>query len=1320
MRIGKKFISLLLTIILTTSTIPLNFTAFAATSFYDDVPTTHWAYSVIDKWSGDSYGVLQGDGKGNFYPSKGITLGELATILSKTFGYTERISAEVTPQWADEYVEKAIAAGIIPRPNGIIDANIGVTREQAIRYIATAYNINPSEGETAFADNDSIGAEYKPYVNVFQKSGYVVGKGGNLFDPKTIYTRAEAMQVIENTTSDIIDQSVNGQIYSKSLIIRKQGVVIKDTSVKENLIIGQGVGDGEVILDNVTIDGKLVVYGGGSNSIIVKNSEPVLSTVVDKPFGKAVHLNGEFDTIIVEEGSKVIITGTVKNLMILGNAEVALTDAAVGNIEINESNVKLSVSKGSTADKVTIGADNIIISGDGTVMYVVVTKNAKSGVEILTVPTEVTVAAEAGEVKAANGTIQPGSTSTTSNPPSSSGGGGYSSGSGGNDPIPDPNPLPSGEIDFNDIEDLISAGMVEVIQNEFGDLRVIDGTFTSEIVNSENDAANLLNNIAGLFGGSLKVDPSAITSQSLYETSSGVKHFYKYSPSVNGIPVLGNQIIIPTANNGQVTGLFSTYNSEISKVNTTEDIDYNQAEAIAVDAFINEFALLNEISYGDAKNMLDEVINMESFLLIYSIDLEKPTLAYAVLVFISPDDFDSIGDNGHDENDIIQYISKTYYIRANDDDGAAGEIIRSVDNIKRVTTSMQATDLNGKERIISVDYQNIEYEMYDLVRNIKTYSADNNFEYLPVKLYTYGPSVGGPNRAAVSVHANFAEIYDYYLFNLGRKSFDGKGADINIVFDTKSPTGWAPRYPLKGVFHFQKEDNHAAAKDIAGHEFTHAVIEYVVGENCLLFDKLLSVLGGGGNKESLGLNEAYGDILGNLIEGKTDEGRWQIGEDSDSVIRSMDLSYPSYAKYAANYANFNGGYGEYTYALNFDYAAYIMMTDPRTITTVSNVTWAKIFYESLYRLSTDSKFLDARGAIIAAAKENKLNSQQIQAIKDAFDAAGIKEPYKPSDPKPTTSHNKTFAGRWTGTAFVKSDGSLWYNSYALNSESSVKINGLSNIIEVAASGGNLDEDVFYALDKNGVLWRVNIRSDILLEKIASNIKHVVADYFTWAAIDVFNDMWMYDPMSESGLRKVLSDVSDVTSNTRYALKKDGSVYSISGNAIEKIDGLNNIVQICSGGSSYEVYALSSDGKMYVWGHSKYNYGNAGLPHYSTYQYPDSEEPETVVDYYDFSTPYLISTDVVSMSKGVFGLLAKKSDNSMWLWRRGDCEKINFGDDVVSFACAVGWNSGCDYTLFLKSDGSLWTYGYNSYNNSDYYNLTPIKLADGVMLPKTQQ
>ena len=89
----KKRLSLILSLLLIISSINIS---SATKARFADVPDTHWASNVIAKWSGENYNVLQGDSKGNFNSSKGLTLGEFMTIISKTFGYVQKQEAQVT------------------------------------------------------------------------------------------------------------------------------------------------------------------------------------------------------------------------------------------------------------------------------------------------------------------------------------------------------------------------------------------------------------------------------------------------------------------------------------------------------------------------------------------------------------------------------------------------------------------------------------------------------------------------------------------------------------------------------------------------------------------------------------------------------------------------------------------------------------------------------------------------------------------------------------------------------------------------------------------------------------------------------------------------------------------------------------------------------------------------------------------------------------------------------------------------------------------------------------------------------------------------
>jgi hypothetical protein len=280
----KKILALSLVFLFLLSAAPL----MSVAGRFSDVlppgnPAGHWAYSVINKWSDARYDVLTGNPNGTFDPDRGMTLAELAAVFSKSFGYTERVEAEVNPGWARDHVQRAMAAGIIDQA-AAIDADVKVTREEAIRYMALAYDVAPVEGDTEFADDDQIGGKYKPYVNAFSQLGYISGKPGNLFDPKGEYLRAEVMATFENTTSDILDLSVTGMNYAKNVIVRSAGVTLENTVIEGSLIIAQGVGSGEVTLRNVTVKGRTIKF---SEDAKVKIPQPVLPNTFSPNDAKA-------------------------------------------------------------------------------------------------------------------------------------------------------------------------------------------------------------------------------------------------------------------------------------------------------------------------------------------------------------------------------------------------------------------------------------------------------------------------------------------------------------------------------------------------------------------------------------------------------------------------------------------------------------------------------------------------------------------------------------------------------------------------------------------------------------------------------------------------------------------------------------------------------------------------------------------------------------------------------------------------------------------------------------------------------------------------
>jgi hypothetical protein len=436
-------------------------TASAAT--YSDT-SGHWGEAAIDKWSG--YGVLQGDGDGTFSPERAMTVEELATVLANAFGYSESYKGELpgyAGTWGESAVRRAVAAGALAAG----EASSELTRELAAKIISKALGVTPTGGETKFSDDYAVSPKYKPYVNALGKLGVFNGDTRGRFMPDAGFKRAEVMQVFDNVLGDIIGQDKTVEL-ERGALINKAGVTLKDSLIDGDLYIGQGVGDGDVTLEDVTVTGRLVVFGGGSGSIHIKGASVLPSVLVNKTFGQPARISVESaeatvgtvalaaggksavetaegalitkielpaETAVDDEGEVITVKAAATEAKISAAAEtVAISSegakvelaskAAIESLSIEGAGASVAVTSGATVKEATVSASGVSISGSGKVETATVTQEAESGVTIKTNGTAVTVDENAGAVTTGNGaTIDPGKTANAK-PDTSSGGGG--------------------------------------------------------------------------------------------------------------------------------------------------------------------------------------------------------------------------------------------------------------------------------------------------------------------------------------------------------------------------------------------------------------------------------------------------------------------------------------------------------------------------------------------------------------------------------------------------------------------------------------------------------------------------------------------------------------------------------------------------------------------------------------------------------------------------------------------------------------------------------------------------------------------------------
>jgi len=294
---------------------------------------------------------------------------------------------------------------------------------------------------------------------------------------------------------------------------------------------------------------------------------------------------------------------------------------------------------------------------------------------------------------------------------------------------------------------------------------------------------------------------------------------------------------------------------------------------------------------------------------------------------------------------------------------------------------------------------------------------------------------------------------------------------------------------------------------------------------------------------------------------------------------------------------------------------------------------------------------------------------------------------------------RTFDAGW-GVAAIMSNGNILASDNGkpsiLNDDmwenEIVQWSGISDAIEVSY-GPHLNDfnpslRTCYVLRSNKTVWATG--GDYSKDKftqVASSIIRISGNY----AINVNNEL-----LELGDSKIIMKGVADVTRDGLYALKTDGFVYRTSDNAFI----MNGVIQISGGKCDFTnaLYALKSNGDLYVFGRSFFNHNNAG----KTQQWQAG---------YDFHEPERIATSVSSFSSGGFGLLVQEKNNTMWHWdawgNREVKKQINIGNDVASFSCADGYLGGHAFAVFVTSKGSLYTFD-NTY--------TPVKLMDGIKVP----
>ncbi|VDN46246.1 putative S-layer homology domain-containing protein [Petrocella atlantisensis] len=443
----KKGMSVLLTLALVLSQMTM---VTAAASDYEN----HWANANIEKWM--DLGIIKGYPSGAFKPEASITRAEFVTVINNIFQLEEKtdvtFSDVKTTDWFEDAVLKASTAGIVSGHNNRFRPDDRITRQEAAIVLTNAFQLTGTEAAaySTYTDASDVATWAATQMSVLVEKGYMQGRSNNELAPMSNLTRAEAVTLLSNIAGELITEpgEVTGMTYEGNLVVSSTGVILKDTTIKGNLYIAQGVADGEVDLDNVIVEGELVAFGGGENTITLTNTEVGTLRVI-KHNGKIRILaigNTKVDKVDMHSGGKLQEDGSLtgngfgnveiytvrpgETLTLEGDFEALTVNTPVKNLVVSEGSVgTLTIMKNAEGSELNISSTgnvgNLVLSGSttvtgtGTITKAVVNVN---GSTMTMTPTETTVSKDV-EVEVGGETVtEDDNTATT--PPSGGGGGG--------------------------------------------------------------------------------------------------------------------------------------------------------------------------------------------------------------------------------------------------------------------------------------------------------------------------------------------------------------------------------------------------------------------------------------------------------------------------------------------------------------------------------------------------------------------------------------------------------------------------------------------------------------------------------------------------------------------------------------------------------------------------------------------------------------------------------------------------------------------------------------------------------------------------------
>lgn len=328
-------------------------------------------------------GIFAGDENHQLNPGKNITRAEMAAVLVRLLGASEKADLSAFTDlekngWYLAELAAAVKAGVFGGTSkSTMEPNAPITREQTIVVLSRAFGIVSQTRDTykKFTDGGKVSPYARDALSAMKEMGLANGYEDGSFHPQSSITRAEAAQLLYNLFDCVADKP--DELPASGRVLYRGSEPLPETlHLKGTLIIGQGLNHFKASDWNIS---DCVILRSGNQT---KADLGGLKTekLVCAPLEGAVEADA---TEVWLWGGGCVYTGKAKRLVCVASKhtangsydELTLRNGEVivnGDLGTASCGLGTHLTLSGTADKISLDGKYVTLDGTGKAKLVVI------------------------------------------------------------------------------------------------------------------------------------------------------------------------------------------------------------------------------------------------------------------------------------------------------------------------------------------------------------------------------------------------------------------------------------------------------------------------------------------------------------------------------------------------------------------------------------------------------------------------------------------------------------------------------------------------------------------------------------------------------------------------------------------------------------------------------------------------------------------------------------------------------------------------------------------------------------------------------------